>query len=175
MSYSPEVLKTLKVARRGFVNPTSASEYAVGSIFSYGSDQYQYYPGNLSDLVYNTHTNSNDTIVLPAGRYVVQSMIPCVEGYEISGMTNLAFVEWKLFSSSSLNGTYSSFGLPGRNNPGNYANDVTDTPGVHSYATGLVESSSTIYLQTRITTNSSYNSLGNGWFSLSNIVIWRAD
>ena len=102
-------------------------------------------------------------------------MIPCVEGYEISGMTNLAFVEWKLFSSSSLNGTYSSFGLPGRNNPGNYANDATDTPGVHSYATGLVESSSTIYLQTRITTNSSYNSLGNGWFSLSNIVIWRAD
>lgn len=187
MTYRSPKEKTLKVMQFGIKRPTADSEYDVGSIFKYDTivtfnDQtedvkYSAFYGNLSGLTFNTHTNTDDTIVLPSGRYFIQSKAPVVEGYTYSSMNDDGFVEWQLFSSSSLNGTYSSFGTKGRNNPGRYPNDAGDDAGVHTYGVGVVESDSTIYLQTRIVTNSNYiNGVQtSGWSIENKIIIWRAE
>ena len=180
MTYRTSREKTLKVMQFGITRPTTASQYNVGAISQYTTTIGSWnvaYTGNLSGITLNTHTNSNDTLVLSAGRYFIQSVIPTAEPDSSSSMTDGAYVEWKNFSSSSLNGTYSSFGTPGRNNPGHNPNDTGDDAGVYALSTGIVESTNTIYLQIRIVTNSNYTTLDTGarWSSGRRIMIWRAD
>tara|TARA_Y100000592_G_C5385708_1_gene275659 strand:+ start:321 stop:881 length:561 start_codon:yes stop_codon:yes gene_type:complete len=186
MTYRSPREKTLKVMQFGITRPTAASDYNVGATFQYKttiqfnndpSVQSRYYYGNLSGLTFNTHTITDDTIVLPSGRYFIQSKIPVVEPYAHNNMTDQSHVEWKNFSSSALNGTYSEFGTRGRNNPGNLPNHAGDDAGVHTYAAGVIESDSTIYLQTRIVTNSNYTTLNtSGYWTIENrIIIWSAE
>ena len=182
MTYSPEIEKILKVKMYGIVAPTTSSEYSVGSIFKYEAVSNQsssgsnygptsYYTGNLTGLSLDTHTNSSDTIVLPAGRYYVQCTVQVVE------KSSSAYFEWQLHSASSLNGTYSAFGIKGRNNPGSYPDDSGDNEGVHKYAAGILESNDTSYLQTRVVSNSNYTSLSLNYNFLNHrqMIIWRAD
>ena len=180
MSYEPVVKKTLKVIRYFVKRPTNISAYNVGSAFSYGDITgellYRSHSGNLTDLSLDTNTNADDTIVLPAGRYFVQCTAPVPEpAHSDNSVNNLAVVEWQNHHSSSLGGTYTAFGTKGRNNPGYKPNDSGDNAGVHSYSSGIVESTNTIYLQVRIISNTNYNVLGNGAWSSSHIIIWRAD
>ena len=183
MTYSPEIEKLLKVKMYRLLTPTASSEYNVGSIFKYeaasniensGSNYgpTYYYDGNLTGLTLDTHTNSNDTIVLPAGRYYVQCTVPVARK-----TSNSAYFEWQLHSSSSLNGTYSAFGIKGRNNPGENPNDAGDDAGVHKYSAGILESNDTSYLQTRVVSNSSYTSvnLTYTFYTMRQMIIWRAD
>lgn len=185
MTYRTSREKTLKIMQFGFVRPASGSDYSLNSIVKYSTmitendptvDTRHYY-GNLTGLTLSTHTNTNDTLVLPAGRYFIQAKLPVVEGYKHSNMNNLGFVEWQNFTASSLTGTYSSFGTKGRNNPGRNVNDAGDDAGVHTYAAGIIDSNSTVYLQTRIVTNSNYSTINtSGSWSIENkILIWRAD
>ena len=182
MTYLPETIKNLKVKMYRIATPTANSEYSVGSIFKYEAASNQensgstygptsYYTGNLSGTSLDTNTNTNDTIVLPAGRYYVQCTVPVVE------KNATAYFEWQLYSSSSLNGTYSSFGIKGKSNPGNKPNDSGDEAGVHKYAAGIIESNSVSYVQTRVVTNSSYTSLSlsDNYKNTRQIIIWRAD
>ncbi len=186
MSYRTSREKTLKVMQFGIARPSSASGYAVGSTFQITSTiQYnnandqptRYYYGNLGGLSLDTHTITDDTLVLPAGRYFIQSKIPVVEGYAHSNMTNQGFVEWQNYSANSLTGTYSALGTKGRNNPGLNPNHIGDDAGVHTYAACVVESNSNIYLQIKVVTNSNYTTLNtSGYWSWENkIMIWRTE
>jgi len=183
MSFTPPIEKTLKVKMYRMPTPSLDSEYSVGAIFKYESasniestgSNYgptYYYDGNMSGLSLTTHTNTNDTIILPSGRYYVQCTVPVARK-----TSNTAYFEWQLYSSSSLNGTYSEFGIKGRSNPGEKPNDLGDNEGVHKYAAGILESDNTSYLQTRVVTNSGYTSLSHSYtiYSQRQIIIWRAD
>ena len=180
MTHIPVVKKMLKVIRYFVNRPTNVSAYNVGSAFTYGDITgellYRSHSGNLTDLSLDTNTNTNDTIVLPAGRYFVQCTAPVPEpAHGSNSVNNTAVVEWQNFSSNSLNGTYSAFGTKGRNNPGYKPNDSGDDAGVHSYSSGIVESTNTIYLQVQVVSNTNYSVLGSSGWSSSHIIIWRAD
>lgn len=178
MSFTPRIEKTLKVKTYGFPRPTNVSSYVLGTSFIFETNSRVYYSGNLTGTSLTTHTNTNDTIILPKGRYFVQASVPVGEpAYSgATGMNSLAYIEWQNFQSSSLNGTYSSFGIKGRSNPGDKPSDTGDDAGVHSYSSGIVESSNDIYLQVRVVTNSNYTVLQTTTWSYPDaIIIWRAD
>lgn len=174
MTYRPIVHKNLKVMSLDVVYPTDISEYNVGTI-----SQYYYYTarsfiGNLNDYNLVQHTRSDDTFELPAGRYIVRSVIPVYEPTNNTSFTG--YVQWQIFSSSSLTGTYIASGTKGRSQPGYKPNDTGDNPGVHSFATSIIESSNTIYVQTRIIEKTNYlTSLSNASVDQGQIIIWRAD
>ena len=183
MTYTPAVERLLKVKMYSISTPSSDSGYSVGSIFQYvpaSTQEYDnsngrygntfYYDGNLTGLSLTTHTNSNDTIILPSGRYYIQSTVPVPRK-----SSNTAYFEWQIHSSSSLNGTYSAFGTKGRNNPGERPNDGGDDEGVHKYSAGILESNSDSYLQTKVISNSGFTGLNISIYPIRHIIIWRAD
>ena len=177
MTFIPVVKKTLKVKRYFVKRPTDISAYNVGSAFTYESNLlYRSHDGNMTGISLDTENNTDDTFVLDPGRYFVQCTAPVPEpAHSSNSVNNLAVVEWQNFHSSSLSGTYSSFGIKGRNNPGYKPNDSGDNAGVHSYSSGIVESTNTIYLQVQIISNTNYSVLGNSAWSSGHIIIWRAD
>ena len=178
MSYEPKIERTLKVKQIHIPRPTVISEYSVGARFKLDltmPDRIGH--GNLTGVSLSTHTGTNDTIVLPAGRYFVQAAVPHAEpAHADNSLDDQAYIEWQNFSSSSLNGTYTSFGTKGRSNPADKLNDAGDNAGVHSYSSGIVESTSTIYLQVQIISNYLYTTMPISVWSIDNkIIIWRAD
>ena len=183
MTFMPKIEKTLKVLQVHIPEPTASSQYAVGTRSKFESTiPNRIGMGNLTGVTFDTHTSTDDTIILPAGRYYIQSSIPVGEpAHSSNSSDDQAYVEWQNFSSSSLNGTYTAFGNKGRSNPGDKLNDAGDNAGVHSYSNGIVESSNSIYLQVQVITNYSYTSITSDattssvWSGDDKVIIWRAD
>ena len=120
----PKIEKTLKVLQVHIPEPTASSQYAVGTRSKFESTiPNRIGMGNLTGVTFDTHTSTDDTIILPAGRYYIQSSIPVGEpAHSSNSSDDQAYVEWQNFSSSSLNGTYTAFGNKGRSNPGDKLN-----------------------------------------------------
>tara|TARA_B100001989_G_scaffold83323_1_gene57716 strand:- start:3739 stop:4251 length:513 start_codon:yes stop_codon:yes gene_type:complete len=164
--------KKLKIKIYG-LNFPQMSEYVNGHKYIFNSNpSTSYYTGNLSGTSLTTDVNTNDTIYLPAGRYFIQSMAP------FGRNDTLEYIEWKLYSASSASGSYTQFGIRGRNNPGIRPNDSGDQEGNHAQASGIVESESDIYIQLRISsTNFSQSNIKTNSYSryVQNMIIWKAE
>ena len=179
MSFIPRIERTLKVRQIHIPRPTVISEFAVGSIFKLDlTTPDRIGAGNLTGVSLSTHTATNDTVVLPSGRYFIQAAVPVAEpAHADNSLDDQAYIEWQNFSSSSLNGTYSAFGNKGRSNPGDKLDDAGDNAGVHAFSTGIIESNNTIYLQIRVVSNYLYttNMPTSVWSMDDKLIIWRAD
>ena len=178
MTFIPKIEKTLKVKQIHIPRPTGISQWSVGARFKFETTiPDRIGTGNLTGITLDTHTSTDDTVVLPPGRYFVQATVPVAEpAHADNSIDDQAYVSWQNFSSSSLNGTYTAFGNKGRSNPADKLNDAGDNAGVHSFSTGIIESANTIYLQVQVVTNYLYTTMPTTVWSMDDkLIIWRAD
>ena len=181
MSFKPKTTltnKTLKVANLD-IDPVSmpTSSLTEGYVFKIQDPLYSQLDANSNRITGNlsytlvSYNSVVNTLQLSAGRYILIAVPP---SHGDGNDTN--YFSWAWFKSSD-NSTYTEIGKRGRTNAGRSYNDTGDDAGPQLQSYAIVESTSTIYLQVRVTENQNWglNFNQTNWRRPTFVQIWKAE
>ena len=181
MSFKPKTTltnKSLKVANLE-IDPVSmpTTNLQVGYVFKIQDPLYSQRDSNSNRITGNlsyslvSYNSVVNTLQLSAGRYMLIASVPCYGDGDTSN-----YFSWAWFKSSD-NSTYTEIGKRGRVNAGVDYNDSGDNAGPQIQSYAIVESSSTIYMQVRVTENQDWNLSFNqtNYRRPTFVQIWKAE